>query len=115
MHELHLLPDHVLKRTEESAAYLEWVHEQYRAIDLETFVKNSTLLADIHADMKRRHLPVPPRPTTSAAGEEVAMITEPEPELDNDQTDGNGEDDDNAEDDDTDGNNDNGVHTGDPA
>ncbi len=57
MHELHLLPDHVLTRAEQCARYLhEVVHERYHAVDVETSTKHSTLLADIEAAMESRGL-----------------------------------------------------------
>jgi hypothetical protein len=58
MHELHRLPDAVLVRLEECTAYEHHVHEKYGAIDLETWVKNSTLVVDIHAEMESRGLEI---------------------------------------------------------
>jgi hypothetical protein len=60
VHELHRLPDAVLKRAEQCATYLHQVHERHGAIDLETWVKNSTLVVDIHAEMESRGLDIPP-------------------------------------------------------
>jgi hypothetical protein len=54
IHELRCLPDDVLKRTEVCVWYLHQVHDKYGAIDQDTHVKNSALLADVRAELERR-------------------------------------------------------------
>lgn len=94
MHDLHRLPDDVLIRTEQCTTYLhEVVHEQHHAIDTETAVKHSTLLADVHAAMEDRGLE-----TDTTHGHRSV-----------------GRGDTNDDEDDTNGNSDDGVCTGDQA